>query len=218
MRYLSVLYSFFIAFLCLPILQGNSNELLKELYKEKSGYCINDNECASIKKSGGDDTYGEITDEAVQIIINELKPTADDVFYDLGSGIGRMTFKMYLDSPIKKAIGVELSPTRHANAMHIKCELEKRGKIDKGRILEFRNEDMMKTSIEDATIIYLASTCLSNDFMKKITNRLAGLKKGLRVLSLRKLPSRAFRKIKTLKLKMTWSDSVPVHWYELKKN
>jgi SAM-dependent methyltransferase len=196
----------------------NSDALLQELYNKKSGFSIDSNENALIESNGGNATYGEITDQAVQKIIDELKPKKNDVFYDLGSGVGRMSVKMYLDSPVKKSIGVELAPTRHNQAVAVKTDLKRLGKIDINRSLEFLQEDILKANIDDATIIYLASTCFSNNFMKQITDRLAKLKKGLHVLTLRQLPNmRSFKLIKQYSLPMTWSNDVNVYLYELVK-
>ena len=198
--------------------QQNSDALLQELYKDISGFSIDTSESTIIEKQGSNSTYGEITDQAVQTIIDELKPTKSDVFYDLGSGVGRMSVKMLLDSPVKKSVGVELAPTRNNHALAVKKELAKRGKLDKNRSLEFREENITTTNTDDATIIYLASTCFSNDFMKQLTDQLVKLKKGLRVLTLRQLSAHeAFKLVKQYSLPMTWSKNVTVYLYELIK-
>lgn len=142
------------------------------------------------------------------------KPTEKDVFYDLGSGIGRMTVKMYLDTPIQKSTGIELADSRHNQALAIKEELKE--KLVPGRTLEFKKGDILKTNLADATIIYTASTCFSDEFMKKLTNKLASLKKGLKVFTLRPLAKHEnFKLIKEFQLPMTWSKNVSVYWYEL---
>jgi SAM-dependent methyltransferase len=199
--------------------QTNHDALLKELYQNMSGFSIGSQESTMIEKQGGNATYGEITDEAVQTLINELAPTTQDVFYDLGSGIGRMTVKMYLDSPVKKSVGIELSPTRHHYALNIKKELENHQKLQKDRLLDFCNEDIVMSTIDDATILYCASTCFSNELMQALTEKFSKLKKGLRILTLRQLsPNKAFKLLKQYTLPMTWSKNVEVNLYELIAN
>ncbi|MEX0940683.1 MAG: hypothetical protein WDZ41_04955 [Candidatus Babeliales bacterium] len=195
----------------------NNDALLQELYKNKNGFIIEAEETALIEKEGGNSTYGEITDKGVQILIDDLKLTKQDIFYDLGSGVGRMVTKVYLDSPVKKSVGIELSDSRHKQALHIKKMLEKKDKLEKNRALQFKKENILKSDIDDATVIYLASTCMSDEFMQQITDKLATLKKGLRVLTLRKLPEhQSFQLVKKYKIPMTWSKSVDVHLYKLK--
>jgi hypothetical protein len=54
--------------------------------------------------------------------------------------------------------------------------------------------------------------------MKKLTDKLARLKNGTRILTLKELaPNKAFTLVKTLQVPMTWSSSSNVYWYELKK-
>lgn len=195
---------------------ADSSALLTELYKDVNGFSIDTKETSLIEGVGGNATYGEITDEAVQKLIDELKLKRTDVFYDLGSGVGRMTVKMHLDSPVKKAVGIELSPSRFQSAVNIQKKLEEQGKKAKGRILAFKNDDILKANIDDATVIYTASTCFSDDFMKKLTDKLAKLNKGLRVMTLRQLaPHDSFKLIKQYTLPMTWSRNVEVYVYEL---
>jgi len=208
-------YLLLIAVLPLP-LHSNCRVMLEELYKDKSGFCINTIETSKIENAGGNATYGEITDEGVQEFIKMTKPTEKDVFYDLGSGIGRMTVKMYLDTPIQKSVGIELADSRHNQALAIKEQLKEKGKLVPGRTLEFKKGDILKANIADATIIYTASTCFSDEFMKKLTNKLASLKKGLKVFTLRPLAKHeSFKLKKEFQLPMTWSKNVSVYWYEL---
>jgi SAM-dependent methyltransferase len=195
---------------------ADCHAMLEEIYKGKSGFCINAVETANIENAGGNATYGEITDEGVQKLIDMIKPTAQDVFYDLGSGVGRMTTKMYLDSPLKKSVGIELSDSRHTYAMAIQQELKAKKKLIPGRTLDFKKGDILKANLDDATIVYTASTCFSDEFMKKLTNKLAALKKGLKVFTLRPLVKHdKFKLVKEFQLPMTWSTNVTVYWYEL---
>ena len=46
-------------------------------------------------------------------------------------------------------------------AQEAKHRLKKNGLLKKNRILEFKKEDIAKTSLKDATIVYLCSTCYS---------------------------------------------------------
>ena len=74
-------------------------------------------------------TYGEVTPLGVRQlaqgmgIVNcdgkakngENDEQSDIIFYDLGSGVGRLVTQMYFDQPdrVKKAVGIELAEQRH---------------------------------------------------------------------------------------------------------
>lgn len=66
------------------------------------------------KKDGA--TYGELTDSGATTAFAWLNLTSDDVFCDCGSGIGRLVLQAALETPVKRAIGVEFVASRHASA------------------------------------------------------------------------------------------------------
>ena len=61
-------------------------------------------------------TYGELTYEGCTRLGEILAMGPDDVFYDLGSGLGRATIQAHLQWGVKRAVGVELSAERSAPA------------------------------------------------------------------------------------------------------
>jgi precorrin-6B methylase 2 len=194
-----------------------SEEYLNFLYKAITGFGINDNEISEIKKEGGDATYGEIIYDSAKRILNDLSLTKDDIVYDLGCGIGKLVVQVYLTTPVKKSVGIELSPTRFNHAQTVKEQLKKRNKLKNGRILEFLNQNITKANLDDATVIYMASTCFSDELMKTLVDKLAKNKNNLRIITLKRLPKHLhFQFIKEYNLPMTWSQSVPVYLYKLK--
>lgn len=55
-----------------------------------------------------DPTYGEVVPASVDSILRYVRPGKDDVFYDLGSGMGKVVFQAHLTTSVGKAVGVEL--------------------------------------------------------------------------------------------------------------
>ena len=212
-----------------------SNDPLKRkierLYQGITGFGINAQEEKSITQQGGAPTYGEITYESLKTLIDDLKLTDKDVFYDLGSGVGKVALQVFLGSPVKKSAGIELSPTRCNYAQQVKAKLQKPNLLDKAkkklkdigvmskapeRKLEFCNQNIVDADLSDATVIFMCSTCFSDDLMKKLDEKLSKLNKGLRILTLKKLPeSSKLKLIKTYILPMTWSSGSSVYLYEL---
>ncbi|GAH13731.1 unnamed protein product [marine sediment metagenome] len=112
-----------------------------------------------MRDQGANATYGEITFEATEQLLDYLQVTSDDVLYDLGSGVGKFVVQAYLATPARKVVGVELSPTRHNLAHRIKRGLVDNGLLEDERVLTFYKENITQTDFSDATIIYLCSAC-----------------------------------------------------------
>ncbi|HBR70611.1 TPA: hypothetical protein DIC20_03155 [Candidatus Dependentiae bacterium] len=208
----------FLPFFLLFSLQAISNEaLIENLYKENSGFIIPLEEDQLIRNAGGEPTYGEITYDGVHEILKRFKLNKKDCFYDLGCGIGKMVVQVYLTTPVKKSVGIELSKSRLETAHKAKKQLKEKKKIKKNRELIFEENDLLKTNIDDATAVYIASLCFSDDLMQKLSDKFSKLQKGLKIASLRNLPNakNCFELKETAHLPMTWSTNCPVYFYEL---
>jgi hypothetical protein len=88
---------------------------------------------------GNDSNYDNITNEDDEI------DTRSVVFYDLGSGVGRLATQMYLDHPdrVKRSVGVELSLERHEIAAKAFREITHEFTINDKKILSssYPNDD-----------------------------------------------------------------------------
>ncbi|MCF7800077.1 methyltransferase domain-containing protein [Candidatus Babeliales bacterium] len=189
---------------------------IEKIYKNISGFGINGNESKFISDMGGNSTYGEITYESVENLAKTLNLNKKSVFYDLGCGVGKAVLQVYLNFPVKKSVGVELSKTRIEKAAAIKKQVKMDKKLAKNRKLKFYKENMTKISLKDATAVYLCSTCFSDQLMSDMANKIAKeCKKGTKVATLRALPEhKSFKKIDILNLPMTWSSGSSVYIYE----
>lgn len=211
-------------------------KVILDAYAKIDDAKISEEERAGITAAGGGSpVYGEILFESVLFLLDYLQLTEDDVVYDLGSGLGKFIFQVYLMTPVKKAIGIELSETRweksnslekqgtkiYTNCFNFENQMRKtfgKDAIKKtpGKMFKYLNGNMLEEDISDATVIFTCSTCFSDECMHNLTNRLAEHEDGLRVLTLRHLaPHKNFHLIKTFYLPMTWSKNTPVYLYLL---
>ena len=192
-----------------------TRDKLNEFYSDLSGFGIPEKEVKFIKKNGGSATYGEITFDSAQELIDYLKITKDDVFYDLGSGVGKFCLHAYLATNVKKSCGIELSGTRYELAVKALNALGEEGLFDPSREITFLNEDIAKSDLSDATVIFMCATCYSDDLMNILAKKFVDeVGPGLRVISLREFKNQPrLKKVKTFKLPMTWSQGSPVHVY-----
>ncbi|HEV2600721.1 MAG TPA: hypothetical protein VGT41_00350 [Candidatus Babeliales bacterium] len=201
----------------------NKRFIEKELYRGiKGGGPLQEHERALIEKNYTKKTsiYGEILYDSAQALLQdpELAFGPEDIFYDLGSGVGKMAVQVYLNTPVKKVVGIELSPTRHAKAEKVMQRCTQSNIMQKGRALALCHGDMLELDIDDATIIYMCSTCYPPELLEQLVLKFSKLQPGARIISLKELPNYAqhgMEFVKEVRLPMTWSreDGSPVYIY-----
>lgn len=119
-----------------------------------------------------------------------LRLTADDVFYDLGSGTGKIPLQVALQSPCKSAVGIEFVHARHAigqaalarlramaeggDALLARRHTQILSALDRTRLVEGDVCDPA-VPLEDATAIFINNTVFQPDLMARIVERLARL-------------------------------------------
>lgn len=136
-------------------------------------------------------TYGEITFlgsrqlfHFMHIYENQNKPIS---FIDLGSGNGKLVVQAYLEVPKLRSVrGVELSPSRHQTALSSWTNIREEAKCIRNDTLSCFDEktstekkdsdvevtlmqgDLFETDISEATHIYVASLCFSEEMMNDL--------------------------------------------------
>ncbi|MEM7588611.1 MAG: hypothetical protein AAF320_00365 [Myxococcota bacterium] len=197
---------------------------LQHIYENRAGFEISDEEKEKIVRESAnsesyDDyqghTYGEIVPDAAESLLRELQLSKDDVFYDLGSGVGKLVLHAHLATPVGKSVGVELSDTRHGLGIQALSKLRQKGLVDPSRVLQLRLENILTADLNDATVIYSCSTLFPDQLVKDIADKLAAIPRKVRVVTLKKFPQHPrLHHIKTLFVNTTWSPDVPAYVYE----
>lgn len=188
---------------------------MRTLYREVDGFEIPRPDEKRVWASKGSPTYGEIMPTASLRMLEYLELGAQDVFYDLGSGVGKVVMMAALATSVGRSVGVELSRSRTAKGRRVLERAESRGLLDPGRV-ELRNEDILKTCLDDASVIYTCSTAFRLEFMLKIMTKLVRLGRPLTFLSTQWLESRrAFRLADTLRLDMSWRRRSKIYVYQV---
>ena len=188
-------------------------EYIRKLYKNKSGFQLAPDDLLRNKNDKNVfPTYGEILPEAVSIMISLLEIDNSDVMYDLGSGTGKVPTQFYLESPVKKAVGVELGTHRFNISMEIKNYIDTHF-YSKYKDLEFINDNMTNVDLSDATIVYMCSTCFSNELLQEMYNKIKYNENLKYIISLKEIPGLQYTFKK--KLPMTWNQAgSDTHFYE----
>lgn len=191
-------------------------QIINTTYQDENGFSICGDEREYIEKCGGNPTYGEILPQSLAQLIQNLDLTKNDVLFDLGSGAGKVCIQVALTSPAK-AVGIELSATRHALAQKMKEKLIAEHILTDANKLEFIEGNITQFNLCSGTVFFMCSTCFSDELMKILTEKLEKIPHLIKIVSLRTLPVNAASNIKlidTLSLPMSWSDGSSVYIYE----
>ncbi|MBD2451473.1 class I SAM-dependent methyltransferase [Nostoc sp. FACHB-152] len=121
----------------------------------------------------GDVPYVPTPQPVVDAMLNVAKVTKNDVIYDLGSGDGRIVITA-AQKYGARGVGIDINPERiqEANANAQKAEVTDR--------VEFRQQDLFKTDLSEATVVTLY---LLPEVNLKLRPTLLKLKPGTRIVS-----------------------------------
>lgn len=194
--------------------QLSTRQLINRIYKDIEGFEIPKYDASHVRKSQGSPIYGEINHAALNKLLKHLKLSTNDVFYDLGSGVGKVITQTLLTTPIKLAVGIELSKSRHEGAV---IALKRAASYEPSinQRVKLINKDLLTVDLSAATVIYTCSTAFSQSFMNKLTKRLASFKHSYRLISLQDLPEHPDFKLEAkLRLDMSWLRNTEVHIYQ----
>lgn len=151
-------------------------------------------------------TYGEILYPSVDKFLNFIGDISEsDVFYDLGSGIGKVALQAFLRTPIKKACGIEFSETRSKYAEQVYTQVYKEFPelFTAERKLSCLTGNFLEVDISDATIIYTCSTCFSEDLLSHIGEVIDRCPNIRYVISLKQIPNK-LELNRNLDIECTW--------------
>lgn len=118
------------------------------------------------------ETYGEILYHSVDKLIHQVVLTEEDVFVDLGSGLGKVVVQFFLCSAIKQSCGIEIIPELYQKAQVIKQKVQ--GSLPSfysgGRFLHFLLGNFLEIPLTTATVVLVGSPCFSPSMLTSIGN------------------------------------------------
>lgn len=185
---------------------------LLDIYTGLSGYTAN-----TIGLSNYKTTYGEVTEQGIQILSDTFRalaplekfPAAMRNFYDLGSGIGRLTVGLAILNPTLRAHGIEIVPDRVRQSREAYQRIKTKGvatriELHQGSFLE------PKWDYKTAAWIFISNLCLDEQTQRDLLDRLESqLPAGAVVICSKELPlgpnSPFVRVGDHFKVPMTWS-------------
>jgi hypothetical protein len=126
----------------------------------------------------GSPGYGETGFDSIEAIVHNFqdKFNSSTVFYDLGSGTGKIVYHVGLLHDVKKSCGIEYSKERHELSLSIKETYD----LPDSKNVILLNENILDCDISDATVIYCDNTLFPNNINESIYKKIP---KGCLVIS-----------------------------------
>lgn len=154
-----------------------TDEQIKKIYEEiDTNVSVSDPDMGELVKN----TYGEILHESVEDLIKLIGVTKDDVFYDLGSGNGKVVLQFFINSPASKAYGIEYFPERSfisERALKKAYKLFPKLLDSDDRIISYQIKNIKNIHyLDNATIIFMCSTCYPSELLDIIYKKIEDLK------------------------------------------
>lgn len=180
------------------------------LYEGAVGHCERE------KNNNMAETYGEILYPSVDKLLSKIQLSNEDVFVDLGSGLGKLALQVFLKSHVKEVCGIEIVPELHVQALKaaLRVQSELPGFYQGDRKLTFLCDDFLEISLATATVVLICSPCFSQDIVYSLGEKINNTPSIRTVLALRPMPTlRHLSFKKTIRLECSW-DTALCYVYE----
>lgn len=177
----------------------SEKEIIKELNnlsEEKKKYFsdLEESLLSNIKSNLNIDSeekiYGEITEKGVYNLAKELSDFSG-VFYDIGSGNGKLIIHLSIISGFSRYVGVEKSEVRYLYSKKINLHLNTK--------VELIHDDILNVNINDANFIFMNDMMFSEDLRRLIYDKIP---KKCYFLSFHK--NEMSTRIKDILINVTW--------------
>lgn len=158
-------------------------------------------------------TYGEICDmQSMEHVISILREESllpcenEGIFYDVGSGSGKVVFAAALLYPFAKCIGIEILSSLHGIGLIAQEHYHKFFDYPKIELYRGSILDLTVCDWTNGDVVYANSTCFSNDLFLGMAKIAMKMKKGSVMITLSQLlPSwTGFELFRETREQMSW--------------
>lgn len=163
--------------------------MLKHIIQQVYNYAVSEPEKLNQYEPFSPEVYGETSFELICQMLDEINVTEDDVFIDLGSGVGQVVLQVAASTRAKICYGIEKAdvPSRYAETMNALFRTWMRwfGKrygdyqIMKGDFLA----DEHREKIMSASLVFVNNFAFGPNVDHSLKERFADLKDGAKIVS-----------------------------------
>ncbi|MDO8741571.1 MAG: hypothetical protein Q7J11_00310 [Candidatus Roizmanbacteria bacterium] len=168
------------------MVDGNTKAIFDQLYSNIDGYKISLQSQKELSYWYSGHIYGEITYDGFINMLTKADPKKGEIFYDLGSGMGKAVIIASLLFDFSKVIGIEKLSGLFNESKKVLSNYEEITNLnkDKTHSVFFLNNDFRDVDFSNADVIFMNATCLPYElnnvlFIKKLEK----LKKGTRFIT-----------------------------------
>ncbi|XP_004378555.1 histone-lysine N-methyltransferase, H3 lysine-79 specific [Trichechus manatus latirostris] len=165
------------------------NGLLRHILQQVYNHSVTDPEKLNNYEPFSPEVYGETSFDLVAQMIDEIKMTEDDLFVDLGSGVGQVVLQVAAATNCKHHYGVEKAdiPAKYAETMdrEFRKWMKWYGKKHAGYTLErgdFLSEEW-RERIANTSVIFVNNFAFGPEVDHQLKERFANMKEGGRIVS-----------------------------------
>ncbi|XP_075632671.1 histone-lysine N-methyltransferase, H3 lysine-79 specific isoform X6 [Balearica regulorum gibbericeps] len=171
-----------------------SNGLLRHILQQVYNHSVTDPEKLNNYEPFSPEVYGETSFDLVAQMIDEIKMTEDDLFVDLGSGVGQVVLQVAAATNCKHHYGVEKAdiPAKYAETMDrefrkwMKWYGKKHAEYTVSEIQlergDFLSEEW-RERIANTSVIFVNNFAFGPEVDHQLKERFANMKEGGRIVS-----------------------------------
>lgn len=157
------------------------------------------------------ETYGEILYESMGKLIDEISFSEEDVFFDLGSGLGKIVIQVFLRSLVRESCGIEIIPDLYQKsilaAQRVKDDLPDFHNGE--RKISFIKGSFLDVSLARASVMLIGSPCFRQQILfplGKIIDTMPGIHTVLTLRPLFSLTRLSLRKV--VRVECSWDTAL----------
>jgi len=185
-----------------------------------------------IDRNGGDIgvfAYGEAEIDSFAWVLNHAHPQPGEVFYDLGSGLGKAVIAAFLLNNFSKLVGIELLSDlasaadtlleRYNTEVHPQLPQDSAAAKQSTDAMSLIEGDFLELDWSDADVVYANATRFDQPLMEAISKKAEKMKPGSRfVITTTPLLSNKFSMQKRGKSAVSWMGNTPQTFFVFVRN
>lgn len=166
-----------------------SRELLRHVIQLVYNTAVEEPDKLNKYESFSPEVYGETSFELVCQMIDQIEISPDDVFIDLGSGVGQVVLQMAGALQLKSCLGIERAevPSQYAIEMDLTFRRWMRWFGKKYNDYELVKGDFLadehREKINSATIVFVNNFAFGPNVDHQLKERFADLRDGAKIVS-----------------------------------
>lgn len=154
---------------------------LEPFYQNVTGFCTDHPDASESPLLHNSMTYGEVTWAGMAACYKAMGPVhEEDVFYDLGSGIGKFVVYVALRGRVTRSVGLEVGAKRHETAVEVGDKIRRKMDSlgDSCKVLNpsdfcFEQKDISRANYPtDLSIAFLSNLVMDTQLQTRTLDRL----------------------------------------------